>query len=288
MYRGIVIIPFWQRPEFLGACLHYIQQCEGWKDFFYLFAGDNGASTKNMEIIHPFPVRKRVTIQPVKHPGNSYNILTSYQNALEITASYDMRVPIYLIEEDIFVAPDFFDFHERVNSECNSFFVSGCANQNEGEQVEYLKWLFMDKDIAIYRHASYQSLGVSFYPETLRQIAAHATPEYFNDMSGYCQHNFFKNILPKQNCEQDGLIHRILLETDSFGIYPVVPRAYHAGYYGYHREGQTVDKTKPLQEQIEQLLQMTADEMNNAAGQHKDIIPCEMIDRKAKDFVLIN
>jgi hypothetical protein len=86
----------------------------------------------------------------------------------------------------------------------------------------------------------YCSLGVAMKRSVIEQlIAPHVCRAYFERPADYCQRNFPSSRVGARFIEQDGLIRRV---QEAEGgrrpiAYPCRPRAYHAGFFGYHRAG---------------------------------------------------
>ena len=293
MKKGVVIIPCWRRPEFLGACLHYIRQADGWDDYAYLFAVDNHRATtarfdpQVLKVIERFPGEKVLKIRnPHDFHGNSYNVLEAYREAMEM----DIPGLIFLIETDIFIGKDFFTFHEAAHEiDSDTFYVSACRNQNNKQAGS----LPADPE-AVYYWNRYQSLGNSFKPITLATyVLQHCTPEYYGNMHPYCKRHFplseFGRSLPPW-WEQDGLINRIMEKDNLQGIFPFAPRAYHAGYEGYNRKGESLPSGMVLEDKISAILSMTEDEMNRRAmnPQFKDITKCNLEGYEAKKLKVMS
>ena len=74
--------------------------------------------------------------------------------------------------------------------------------------------------------------------------------------------------LPPNNAEQDGLLDRLVEDSGAGVAYPWMPRAYHAGFIGYHRNGLRLPGS-PI-DQADRLLSMTTEELNSAAYSYPD------------------
>jgi len=263
--RHHVIIPAWRRPEFLWACLQRLHRADR-PGVSYAICLDRMHSVPVATVAQEF--RRKLGHHRVNivrrggHPwrGNSYNVLQSYREALDLRG-VDL---IHLVEEDIFVGHDYFDYHERAHALAPVFAVSACRNQNEGIYPAY-------DPASAYRHSSYQSLGVSFRPEMLRHVVNHAGVDYYRDPGRYCREVFPDSTIPPGHCEQDGLINRVREATGGQTTYPCVPRAYHAGFYGYNRRGGWGQDRGSAAQLGRRLLAMTADELNDRARHYKDL-----------------
>lgn len=236
----------------------------------YLFAIDRGAHPAIHDVIATFKIADYMIVDR-KHDytGNSFNVLEAYKTAAVQLEPEDL---VYLIEEDIFVAEDFFEFHQDASViDPVAFFVSACRGRR--------KILGSDAPSMLYRNSHYQSLGVSMQARRVGSFVQHATREYYEDMIGYCSKHLADDQLPAWAAEQDGVIHRVVRKVGSYGLFPAVPRAFHAGFVGYNRGGEAlaIDQTK-WRSEAERLLVMTADQMNQLANSaYRDIERCELI-----------
>ena len=260
--KEIVIIPAWRRPEFLKAALtRLIKADDGIPEYWIcLDRGYMGALTPVVTWFKKrLGSRARVGQRMHNYKGNSYNVLMSYRDALAEGADL-----VHLVEEDIFVGRDYFDFHRRAHELApDAFSVSACRNQQfvMGHEPPA-------DDTAIWRHPAYQSLGVSFRAERLRAILPHVGRSYFATPVAYCRRRFPHTAINPNNAEQDGLLHRLSENAGLSSTYAAVPRAYHAGFVGYHRKG-----TLPsggVDARAARLLAMTAEELNSRAGSFPD------------------
>lgn len=286
----IVVIPCWNRPAFLAATLTCIQKAYECSRQLYLFSVDRGYDPQILDVIKTFRyssgcLNKEVVIRDHDFVGTAVNIFAAYREALDLRRAFNE--PIVLIEEDVFIAQDFFLYlygtlgghMDYTSAAFDAVAVSGCRNQN----TPNLPILSDDPKIIrsqepnVYRHASYQSIGTMIRPDFLEACLVHAVPDYFKDQAAYCRENLACD-LPHEACSQDGLIHRMLLRTGNQTIYPMVPRAFHAGFYGYNRRrGQHLPGTR-WQDDAERLLEMSGDQMNALADpRFRDIAPVPLI-----------
>lgn len=263
----IVIVPTWNRPDFLTACLRRLLLADE-PGLIYWICVDRGFSSSHQLLaraVDGFTSRlsPRARVFTRQHPyrGNSFNVLTAYRDAL-------LEAPdlVHLVEDDVFVARDYFDFHRRAHDLCpDAFAVSACRNQQyplgiDPPQDERAVWL----------HHDYQSIGVSFRPAVLEKVVPHGVSAYFTDPIGYCRQHWPATRIHPGHAEQDGLIHRVIEAAGAKVAYPAVPRAYHAGFYGRNRRGNRVYHVGTMEERADRLLAMTAAELNAAATSYRD------------------
>lgn len=261
----LVIVPAWQRPGFLEAALQRLA-LEDSPDLHWHLALDRGYTIQVSRAVARFTAGRRdrceVTLGNHRYKGNSFNLLTAYDKAIRRPmhpSGYDM---IHMVEEDVFVGRGYFAFHRQAHALLPDVFaVSACRNHNrEGDPPAFLGGVYTDR--------SYQSLGVSFRPDMLALVAGHAHPSYFLRPIEYCRKHWPNSAIPAGHAEQDGLIHRIIEDSGASVGYGCVPRAYHAGFTGYHRAGMELRGTP--REQAERLLAMTSADLNAAAYSYAD------------------
>jgi hypothetical protein len=276
--QNIVLIPCWRRDDFLAVTLDFIKEANGADKNHYVFLIDRNFHSSVVDVAKNFPLDRSLRFSPQhRYHGNSYNVLEGYRYALQIAAEKQSQL-VYLIEEDIWVGKDFFDFHERVQSQHDCFCLSAVRNQMHDT-------VYPAEPESVYHHFGYQSLGVSFKPRHLSTIVKHAGLDFYRHMLSYVRRHFPKSRYGNAWCEQDGLINRIAETSPVQPLYPYVPRAYHAGFVGYNRQGKPLEGSLP--DRINTLKTMTAEEMNDRALQYKDItkIPLE-VDYGVQQYVL--
>ncbi len=166
--NNIVLIPCHKRADMLTVCLKKIQLANSADKNIYIFLVDRGFDQEIIETINEFKLNKIIKYTP-KHNfrGNSYNLLEGYKFAYE---KYQDSELVYMLEEDIFIGKDFFDFHERVQSPFESSCVSAVWCHVDNRE-------FPNEPASIYCKEHYQSLGVSWRREYLKEVVKHANPK---------------------------------------------------------------------------------------------------------------
>jgi hypothetical protein len=263
--REIVIIPAWQRPEFLQATLERLRAAdEGTQEFWLSLDRRHSKAVAMVATDFRRVVGDRAKILTRTHGyrGNSFNVLHSY-----LEASRHKPDLIHLVEEDVFVSDDYFAWHRATHDLVgNAFAVSGARNQNYRDDPE-------PQPGVVYLNGAYQSVAVSFRTEQLTPVLAHVarSNNYYRDPVKYCRTLFPQTRIPHGNAEQDGLINRVVEKLGAFVVYPTEPVAYHAGFVGYHRAGDSPLRTGvPVQVAAQALLGMDAAEMNRRAHSYPD------------------
>lgn len=275
--NGIVVIPVHTRPEFLQVTLDFVEKADHADQYHYLFQCDAGFSVENIGIIDKFslPHTTNTCFHKRTVGGNTENILRGLLVALLYTVEHPEYI-VHVLEEDIWVGRDYFTFHEAMHKQFAPEAVSACANQ-------FLSVRPPNEPSSVYASRDYQSLGVSFKDKLLQRILVHARPSYWDKPHQYLNTLFPDSKFGHLFVEQDGLISRIIEDKNYKVIYPYTPRAYHAGYYSYHRIGEPPIGT--LEEKINHLRNMTDTEMNNRS-QYKDIKSCFLGGYDVTEFTL--
>jgi hypothetical protein len=230
--KEVCIVPAFNRPEFLYLCLRRIAACRAIEGLSVTVAFDSHLNTRvhrsdELEVLECTELKGLDLYPRVRrehqYKSNSFNLLSSYREAL--ADGFDR---IYLIEEDVMVSSDFFEWQRRALGS-NGFF---CAIGSGYPLSARAKQKPANEDI--YASAHYASIGVGWNRENLLKVVEHARPEYFNNMAGYCLRNFPENT---DGCyvEQDGLIGRVVVREKAECAWAVKPKAFHIGYYGSHR-----------------------------------------------------
>jgi len=255
MNKDIVIIPVFNRPEYLLVCLQLLKANLEAKEHLFLFACDSGHDKNNERVIEA--EMKGFDYKVIFNNGNkyremkqSYNLLKAYEFALTLTDGL-----IYMVEDDIFCSVSFFKTHRKIHTcEPDIFCVTANFLNNDKKLQTMNLETYQTSDKSIY-----QSLGVSFKANIIRDyILPHINTMYFISPSKYIKQYFAKHWLSSTYSEQDGLIRRIA-DLSKLGIaFPDYPRCYHAGIYGYHRVMPKIHK-KTLQEKLSFIIETCFD-----------------------------
>jgi hypothetical protein len=291
----VVVIPCWNRADFLWACLHRLSIADGAADYRYLISIDRKHSVEVQNVAHDFRNLSQLSVRiidPGDHPfhGNSFNVLHAYRMATEMTAGL-----IHLIEEDIFVAKSYFRFAEAAHAlvpDC--FGVSACRDQNDNPPTVLVDSGDPDPESWVFERPTYQSLAVSFRSEVVRRFVQMVTPDYFASPVETLARWFPNTRIPRGQAEQDGFIGRVLEDVvNGMGatgmIYPLVPRAAHYGFAGYNRSNGRHLVGGSIEDRGKRLLAMTADELNAQADpSYRDIRPIALDAAEADPLVLRN
>jgi len=241
----IVIVPAYNRPEFLSLCLDKIREADA--NITVVVAFDDGYDKACKEVL-----KGRHNVVYTEQSPHRYNRLTKQSRHVMhclIAAAYG-RALVYLIEDDVMIGKDFFDFHRAIHAQQPNIFASILTrNHNSNYQTT--------EDVGAYYlsgNADYQSLGVCYKSEVINShINPHFNEGYFNDPFSYCKTTFPASIIGDAFVEQDGLIRRIVEAKKLQCAFAHVPRAYHAGFYGKNRGLSNRIKNLPFRLRLEKV-----------------------------------
>lgn len=228
--RDIILVPCYERPEFTRLCLQYLSRARGIEDKEVCLFIDNHkgkdfreifeAQQPNLQLVADlFPNRCFTSCQEAHESyGNSRNIVDALKFGYNIGAER-----VYLVEDDILVAPDFFSWHEAVLEEPNVF-VSCSTALSKSAHFQINGPQAMDEayqDPAAYYLAEgpYSSHAVAFKRDNLGQLLSWFASEDRKWAPGY---------------EQDLLTQQFLHVTKQKSGWPFMLRAVHIGWYSYH------------------------------------------------------
>ena len=309
----VVVVAAWRRPEFLLTSLRHVLAAKAAEEHEYIFVLDYDYDPICRAVAEAFPLPHKRIVHTPKHEffnrGNSYNLLEGYRYAHMVarTAGSDL---VYLIEEDVWVARDYFVFHRLAHSDAHTsivgipptvaakiFQVVGFSIPlNDGEfgadtaaaiaacSRNDAVGLALQQAVVTRHH--YTSVATSFDTVALDTIAAHAKKVYYENPVEYIKSVWgpdgIPNFKPGDAIEQDGLLNRQTQQEGWYTLSPRCPRAFHAGFTGYNRLTKGVDKggsdiALSFRERYDQLAEMTPSELlaagdNHCGGCH-DVIP---------------
>jgi hypothetical protein len=234
--RDVVLIPCWRRPEFLWHCLDNLTCAEGFEQLHVIFRPDHGHDPAIHRVIGAFAARLpsyEIDLPvrcPYRRSQQSANVLGGY-----LLAAARARALVFMVEEDIMVARDFFRWHYAVHAAEPALFCS-LSTLNHNRSVASRE----DPRCYYLTSLDYCSLGVALSRAAIREfIAPHVCRAYFERPVDYCLRRFPASRLGQRFPEQDGLIRRVQERQGERRpiAYPYRPRAFHGGFIGYHRSG---------------------------------------------------
>jgi hypothetical protein len=246
--KDIVIVPTFLRPEYLTLCLEHIKAAKGNRNIEVRVYHDNPRRTLHVDV----PASRTVVAEaglngyfvmrpPHNAIGNTLNFLEAYGNAFE---DRDARY-VYLIEDDVFIGEDFFDWHEAVQARADYFCSVGWHCIRNPLAIRDSP----DPNAIVESKEDFSSIGVCWKRHNLAAVVRHATPDYYTNPTVYLAREFPDSPIPCNRwVEQAGLIMRLLLERPGKRVVAWAgrPRCAHVGVKGYHRMSGPTFTTKEL------------------------------------------
>jgi hypothetical protein len=280
--KDVVVLPCWRRPEFLWHCLDNLTRAAGMDAVHVLFRPDTGFAPENLEVIHSFADRlpsfeiRLPEPCPFRRTKPSANLLLGCLYAAAMARRY-----VFLVEEDIMVARDFFTWHRTVHAAARGLFCSiPVKNPNRSLTLP-------DQPAAYYLSSGdYCSNGVCFDKHRVQSmIAPHVNMGYLRRPKKYLRRQFPASAVGLGFVEQDGLVRRIQERSQRPIAWPCVPRAFHAGFFGARGGWQNFHPPSHLGSSIWERVQLLADTIyspdavRNAAQSAQcidDCLPCNL------------
>jgi hypothetical protein len=226
----VLLIPCFARPELLHETLRNLVATGDLSTVHVVFKPDRGYHPDIHKVIAMFDLPswevKQARVSHYKMTKQSLNVLDGYVYAATLTDGL-----VFMVEEDVQVATDFFRFNRELFNQQPDLFAS-ISRTNTNRSVEVAE----DPEAYYLSTGDYSSIGVAMKAQTIREhIAPHLNERYLRDCITYCDQTFPDSGIPRGHAEQDGLIRRIQQTTGRPTAYPHVPRCFHAGWYGYNR-----------------------------------------------------
>lgn len=208
--NSIVSIPTANRPELLALTLEKLKSAQRNKliDVHIYADSVNETRLREIEIVRDlyFPEAFLLHARPhIAAPSGCWNIL----NAIKSAAKFAERV--YLVEEDVLVYPNFFQWHE-----------SQTAPASCGRRHWDSRWKYRDL---------YTNPGACLRRPLLDALVPHINDQYFSGTREYLDRTF--GPWHEITHLDDGLIRNVIRKNGWDVAYPETPVCAHIGFRGY-------------------------------------------------------
>ncbi len=215
----ILIIPTYERPEFLWLCLEKIAANDCSNIEIWICEDehiDHPKSEQLQQEISTTVVYARALFADVKHfktehvnHGSSFNVLESFKKACQTDAEF-----VFFVEDDCLVTPDWIKWCRAAHEQFDPFATCGNASR-AGQDLRQTsisdRW--------------FQTFALSFRRDRLKKAL-------LDNYSNY-------NLTP--TFEWDAYLMRHILASGQYAASACIPRVYHYGFFGYHRTGNRTD-----------------------------------------------
>jgi hypothetical protein len=146
----------------------------------------------------------------IQAPSGMYNILNALKQGLKWGGEL-----IYIVEEDVVVRPDFFQWHQQAQKQGN--FLATC-----GRRIPNLP-----------NYNQYTNPGSCFSKDKLELVCSYITDDLFKAPREHMDRVFGKH--DEVSDLDDGLVRRIGITHNLSVLYPDVPKCSHIGFVAYNR-----------------------------------------------------
>lgn len=272
----LVVVALWRRAGFAEACLFRLAkamdkavQVRICLDFG--FSDDVHKAAESFA--KKFPDQTEIFTRDEDYPTGSFNVLTGMAEALHVSQPDDL---IHVLEEDILIGTDFFDFHRRAHKLVpDAYGVSGCTNS-------FLTRETNPKPVqdAVYHSGAFQVWGSSYRPDRVRQILSRLQTDYFANMHEACVREFGEASALRTGPLYDGVMAMNLAESGKAMVFPYAARGYHAGFEGLSFKGQGPAVTGTPKQQAKQILAMNEEELSGRSTYPNAWFPTVDLDAK--------
>ena len=215
MQTDIVVMPVANRPEMLALSLERLSLAQGTPEV-RIFV-DCVGQTRLDEFEHVrdtyYPLADLYYAQ--EHTpcvSGTWNILQA------LKAGYDSGAGlVFLIEEDIMVRPDYFDWHRQEMA--TGQYLATCGRKDP-------RFYPLHPDL-------YTNPGSCLRRDLLERLCCHINDDYFVRLRAYLDEKF--PVWDETSCLDDGLIRRVIREMGGRVAYPEVAKCAHQGWKFYNR-----------------------------------------------------
>lgn len=223
----VIVLPIYNREATLSITLDLIGKTAEHQQFYYLFVADCGYRSTVIPVANQwlqshrgeiYKIGREQAQSPVKQ---SYALYRGYHRALELTTGF-----VFLIEDDIAVSNRFFEWHYKILEKTTAKLSIATKQRDVPYPIPADHTNYIIK-------SDYQSLGVCWRSDSLRQVLELFTPAYWRNPFGY-----INQIYPELGqfvASQDGVIHKHILANKWDVAFPIYPKAFHFGAAGLNR-----------------------------------------------------
>lgn len=238
--NSVVVIPTCHRPEMLALCLERLGQAPGLPPV--LIFPDVPADLDEVWYVKEHYLPQAKYHKPFPHiqaPSGCWNILYSIKQGYLTGADR-----VYLVEEDVMVRPNFFQWHNSIGDE----FLASCGRQDAHFYPRYPNL--------------YTNPGSCLHRPLLDAVVPHINDDYFTRLRAYMD-EFLPPKWDDHSDLDDGLIRRTIRNMGGKCAYPPEPGvAVHQGFHFYRKvdrfqnEGNIVERIEGLRKMLSRIKPM--------------------------------
>lgn len=233
MQNAIVVMPTLRRPEFLALSLEKLSQTPQSDQLdvrIYLDWSPN-SRIDEVEYARDTYFSTAEIFQAKEHAkvlSGCWNILNALKAGYEADADL-----VFLVEEDVMVKPEFFQWHLSRHAN-NDYFVT-CGRHLKGFPFDF-----------------YSNPGTCYSRAALDLIVPHINDDFFRDTAAYLNKTF-PSMIGMDGTLDDGLIRKVQRSVNGKVLCAEPAVAVHQGFAYYDRLNEYRNHGKTLPERIENL-----------------------------------
>lgn len=235
--KSIVVIPTLTRTEFLALALERIAripQAEHLDIRIFLDYTPDSQKIQDVEYVRDTYLPTADIFQANEHIrilSGTWNILNSLKSGFESGKEY-----IFFVEEDVAVAPNFFDWHWQTH-QSDDYFVT-CGRRLNRFPLDF-----------------YSNPGTCYRRAALAKVMPHICDAYFQNPEAYLNRHF-SNMIGMDGFLDDGLIRKVQRTRGGKVLCAEPPVAAHQGFRYYNRLPEYINSGKTITEKISVLREM--------------------------------
>jgi len=198
---------------------------------------DSSADLESVEFVRDlyYPDALILSAKPhINTPSGTYNILNSIKQGYETGTER-----IFLIEEDILIKPNFFQWHLGAG-ENNGEIVASCGRKDRNHFPRY--------------GPLYTNPGSCLHRELVEKLIPHINSDYFTRLREYLDEHF--EPWDTQSILDDGLIRRVIRKMGGQAVYPEEPVCAHIGWRFYNKLDLYMNYETTIQNRIVRLREL--------------------------------
>ena len=243
-----VVMPVCKRPEMLALALEALDRTQA--DLDVRIYADTQTNLDEVEYTRDVYFPDALIFHAKPHaqvPSGMWNILGALKAGYHTGSPY-----VFLVEEDVVVKPDFFDWHMEAQRTGDYLATCGRRMRNYPQFVMYT------------------NPGACFAHDKLGLVVEHINDDLFSNSRVYMDMTF--GSMDESSDLDDGLIRRVARQHQLTVKYPESPKCSHIGFRGY-RQLDIAQNDGDIATRIAGLRQMLAKIDVNARYFSRDLDP---------------
>lgn len=264
-----VLLPVFRRPEFFYFLAQSIKNARGADRYRYIVAAEHGCDPQFVPLLKDLQASLGCQVQ-VELRQRRYGLTENILEGLKLAQSLSSEFTI-ILEEDLMISRDFFEFLEFLNRH----FARPDVLSFDGAPQSLID-LGLDPALAdstaVCRGNWYVPLASCIRKQAFEKfLLPHCRREYYDNNEAYLRAQFPQSPLKNLYLRQAGLIERVRHQHQLVTLRPAMPRVRHIGVYGEHtriREESFLNKS--FEEKIAEIEEwIDQPELMNSLGTYK-------------------